>query len=181
VSRTNLLILAVKTAIMKKSILLIYIMVTAVTAFSQDMKKFHLYKPEENAEQEIAQAVKKAKTDGKHVLIQVGGNWCIWCARFNDFISSDKTSDSLMKANYVVYHLNYSGENTNEKLLAKYRYPQRMGFPVFLILDGEGKLLHTQNSGYLEDGKKSYNRAYVISFLTEWSPAALNPAQYKDK
>ena len=44
-----------------------------------------------------------------------------------------------MNANYVVYHLNYSKENYNAKLLTKYNFPQRFGFPVFLILDGEGK------------------------------------------
>ena len=51
--------------------------------FSQDMTKFKLYNPEENAKKEIAEAVKQAKESGKHVLVQIGGNWCIWCARFN--------------------------------------------------------------------------------------------------
>ena len=166
---------------MKKTYLFVLALFLMSVSFSQDMKKFSLYKPTENAEEKIADAVKQAKAQGKHVFIQVGGNWCIWCARFNDFVTTDKTIDSLIQANYVVYHMNYSEENTNEKLLAKYGYPQRMGYPVFLVLNGEGKLLHTQNSGYLEDGKKSYNRNYVISFLKEWSPAALDPKQYKDK
>ena len=90
-----------------------------------------------------------------------------------------KQIDSIIQDNYVVYHLNYSKENKNEKLLAKYGFPQRFGFPVFLILDGEGKLLHTQNSGYLEE-EKGYNRNKVISFFTDWSPKALDPAQYKE-
>ena len=153
----------------------------SITDFSQDMKKFNLYKPDEKAETEIANAVGEAKRSGKHVLIQVGGNWCIWCARFHDFVTKDAQLDSLMNANYVVYHLNYSKENYNAKLLTKYNFPQRFGFPVFLILDSEGNLLHTQNSWYLEDGKTSYEREKVKSFFTEWSKNSLDPSQYKEQ
>ncbi|HEX6848792.1 MAG TPA: thioredoxin family protein [Chitinophagaceae bacterium] len=153
----------------------------SLTGFAQDMKKFNLYKPDEKAETEIAKAVIEAKKVGKHVLIQIGGNWCIWCARFHEYVKKDAQLDSLMNANYVVYHLNYSKENYNAKLLAKYNYPQRFGFPVFLILDGEGKLLHTQNSWYLEDGKTSYEREKVKLFFTEWSKRSLDPSQYKEQ
>ena len=77
--------------------------------------------------------------------------------------------------------MNYSKENYNAKLLAKYGYPQRFGFQVFLVLNGDGKLIETQNSWYLEDGKKSYDRDKVIEFLTDWSPLALDPKQYKEQ
>lgn len=155
------------------------LMVTA-TVFSQDMKTFKLYKPEENAEQKIADAVKQAKAEGKNVFVQIGGNWCIWCARFNNISTTDKSIDSVINASYVVYHLNYSKENKNEKILAKYGFPQRFGFPVFLILNGKGELIHTQNSGYLEEGK-GYNAKTVIGFLNDWSPKALDPKQYKEQ
>ena len=166
---------------MKKTFFFLIIIFSVGSAFSQDLTKFKLYTPAENAEKEIAESVKKAKTESKHVFIQIGGNWCIWCARFNDFISSDGKIDSVIKADYIVYHLNYSKENYNAKLLAKYGYPQRFGFPVFLVLNGEGKLIHTQSSWYLEDGKKSYDRDKTISFLNDWSPAALDPKQYKEQ
>jgi thioredoxin-related protein len=166
---------------MKKVLLLCAVLMFSIVMFSQDMAKFKLYHPDEKAEQEIAKAVKEAKDQGKHVFIQIGGNWCIWCARFNDFITSDSKIDSLIKKDYVVYHMNYSKENFNTKLLEKYGYPQRFGFPVFLVLNGEGKLIHTQSSWYLEDGKKSYDRDKVIAFFTDWSPAAFDPNQYKEK
>lgn len=164
-----------------KNIILIIFLLPALHLFSQDMTKFHLYQPGDEAEKEITAVVKKAKAEGKHVLIQIGGNWCIWCARFNEFVTSDKQLDSLVNAAYVVYHLNYSKENYNATLLTKYGYPQRFGFPVFLVLNGEGKLLHTQNSWYLEDGKKSYDREKVMAFLNDWSPKSLDPKQYKEQ
>jgi len=151
---------------------------TAVQA--QDMKKFNAYHPEENAAQLIRETVQKAKAAEKNVLIQIGGNWCVWCARFIDFVKSDPQLDSVMHADYEVYHLNYSKENENTEILAKYGYPQRFGFPVFLVLDAQGNLLHTQNSWYLEE-EKSYDRRKVLAFFTDWNRKALAPDQYKIK
>ena len=162
----------------RKSILLIAFSLFTIISFSQDLSTFKLYSPTENAEEGIAKAVKEAKQSGKHVFVQIGGNWCIWCARFYDMTTKDAQLDSLIKADYIVYHLNYSKENKNEKLLAKYAFPQRFGFPVFLILDGSGKLIHTQNSGYLEQDK-GYSKEKITGFLTDWSPSALDPKQYK--
>jgi len=166
---------------MKNIFLVTVIMFSTVLVFSQDMTKFKLYNPEANAKKEIAEAVKQAKESGKQVLIQIGGNWCIWCARFNDFVNNDKSLDSLVNSNYVVYHLNYSKENKNSGLMSKYEFPQRFGFPVFLILNEKGDLLHTQSSWYLEDGKKSYDKEKVTAFFNDWSRKALDPAQYKEE
>jgi thioredoxin-related protein len=145
---------------------------------AQDISKFNLYSPTENAKVAIEKDVKLAKNSKKHVFVQIGGNWCIWCYRFNDLVTKDASIDSLIDANYVVYHLNYSKENKNEALLAKYGFPQRFGFPVFLVLDGNGKLLHIQNSAYLEKDK-GYDKEKVIEFFNNWSPSALDPKQYQ--
>lgn len=164
---------------MKTVFLSFLLVIISMKSFSQDLSKYNSYKPDEDASTEIAKAVKQAKASGKHVFIQVGGNWCIWCMRFENTITTNPSLDSLVKANYIVYHLNYSKENKNEKILAKYAYPQRFGFPVFLILDGDGKLIHTQNSSYLEEGK-GYDLNAIKGFLTDWTPAALDPKQYKE-
>lgn len=166
---------------MKKIFLSVMAGSIATIAMSQDLSKFKLYNPDENAKAAIASAAKEAKASGKHVLVEIGGNWCIWCARFNDFVNNDKSLDSLVNANYIIYHLNYSKENKNTDLLAKYGFPQRFGFPVFLVLNEKGDLLHTQTSWYLEDGKKSYDKEKVTAFFNDWSKKAFDPAQYKEE
>ena len=165
---------------MKKYILLLIIFFSGFYGFSQDLTKFKLYKPDDNAKQKISSAIKEAKESGKHVLVQIGGNWCIWCARFNDFITSDKSIDSIVRNNYIVYHLNYSKENKNSDILSQYNFPQRFGFPVFLVLNEKGDLIHTQTSWYLESGK-SYDKEKVTAFLNDWSKKALDPSQYKEE
>lgn len=139
----------------------------------------HLYNPAANARQELAAAVQRARAEKKHVLIQVGGNWCVWCYRFNAFTLTDTTISALLRDNFVVYHLNYSPENKNLDLLADLGFPQRFGFPVLLVLDASGKRLHTQDSGQLEKGN-GYDRDKVIGFLRGWAPAALDPVWYKE-
>jgi hypothetical protein len=68
----------------------------------------------------------------------------------------------------------------NEEIMASLGYPQRFGFPVFIILDGKGNRIHTQSSGYLEQGK-GYNTVLVNEFFNQWSPAALDPKTYSKK
>jgi thioredoxin-related protein len=166
---------------LKKLIFTAIIISSGIAGNSQDLTKFKLYHPEENAKEGISSAVKEAKKSGKHVLVEIGGNWCIWCARFNDLVTNDKSLDSLVSSNYVVYHLSYSKENKNKDLLAKYEFPQRFGFPVFLILNEKGDLIHTQTSWYLEDGKKGYDKEKVTAFFTDWGKNALDPKQYKEE
>lgn len=150
-----------------------------LNAQSQSRDTAHLYDPNANAEKEIAAAVKKAKAEHKYVLIQGGGNWCGWCKRFSLTVANDAKLDSIVNADFVVYHLNYSAENKNQKLYAKYGYPQRFGFPVFMVLDENGNRIHTQNSVYLEEGK-GYSKEKIAEFFTAWSPAALDAKNYNN-
>ena len=156
---------------------ILFSLVSGFAAYAQDTAP-KIYDPNADAQKEINIAVAKAKKEHKHVLLQIGGNWCIWCRRFYNMVQSDDTLTRLVNDNYVVVHVNYSPENKNEKLLAKLEYPQRFGYPVFVVLDANGKRIHTQNSGYLEEGK-GHSKKKVAEFLTQWSPKALDPASYK--
>lgn len=146
-------------------------------AIGQEIKKPDLYNPYENVDSALSNIQKQAAKEGKHVLIQIGGNWCSWCIKFYQMVKADPQLDSAEKANYIVYHLNYSKENKNSAALARFGYPQRFGFPVFIILNSKGKQLHTQNSSYLEQDK-GYNKEKVKGFFQDWGPTALDPKAY---
>jgi len=141
--------------------------------------KEKLYNPSDDAKVEIAKAVTKAEKEGKHVLLQIGGNWCRWCILFDKKIKSNDTLRTSMEKNFVVYHVNHSKENKNEDVLASLEFPQRFGFPVFVILDDKGNRLHTQNSAYLEEGKE-HSTKKVLEFFNHWSPTAIDSKQYKN-
>jgi thioredoxin-related protein len=162
---------------MKKLIVILLCFGTTMSYAQTDAKK--LYHPDADAAKDIAAAIKKAKAENKYVLLQAGGNWCSWCIEFARFAKADTKVDSVINAGFIWYHLNYSKENKNESIFAKYGYAQRFGFPVFIILNEKGERIHTQNSEYLEDGKRSYDSYKVRIFLEMWSPKALNPKMYE--
>lgn len=72
------------------------------------------YHPEADAQKDIDSLVVLAKKENKNIVIQAGGNWCIWCLRFNNFIHQNSKISNLLQDNFVYYHLNYSPENKNE-------------------------------------------------------------------
>lgn len=59
---------------MKKITCLIIFLVTTLFLQAQDQKP-KLYNIDADARLEISKSVQKAKEEGKHVFIQVGGNW----------------------------------------------------------------------------------------------------------
>ena len=131
-----------------------------------------LYNPRANAEKDVAALLVKAKQQDKHVLLQIGGNWCVMCYRLNSFILLDSSLRKLLHDNYLFYHLNYSNENKNLAYLKKLNNPQRFGFPVLVVLNGDGELLHTQNSALLQKGN-GYDAEKLKAFLMNWSAGAL--------
>lgn len=152
------------------------LLMSAAAAIAQNGTK--IYNPQADAKADIRKAVAIAAKERKHVLLQVGGNWCIWCTRFHNLVESNDTLSRLLHDNYVVVPVNYSPENKNEAVLAELAYPQRFGYPVFVILDGKGKRIHTQNSAYLEEGK-GHSVQKVAEFLEQWTFKATDPATYQ--
>ena len=149
----------------------------AVTQLYDQSEK--IYNPSSDAAEQIENAVAQAQAENKNVLLLIGGNWCPWCRKFHKYINEDQQIDSLINANYIRTYINYSKENKNLETLKKLEFPQRFGFPVFVILNEKGERIHTQNSALLESGD-GYDRKKVIGFLMDWRPAVLNIKNYKD-
>lgn len=127
------------------------------------------YNAAENAEARIAELVKQAKAENKNIILQAGGNWCIWCLRFNNFVQTTPELKEIVDKNYLYYHLNYSPENKNAKVFAKYDNPgEKFGYPVFVVLDQNGKMIHTQDSAVLEESK-GYSIEKVKEFFLKWT------------
>lgn len=138
-----------------------------------------IYNVNADAKSEVGNAVKKATVEHKQVLLMIGGNWCRWCKMFDKFQHANASVDSALKTNYIFQHINFSKENKNASLLAELQFPQRFGFPVFVVLNEKGERIHTQNSSYLEDGE-GYSASKVIEFLNQWSMKALDAGSYTD-
>lgn len=131
-----------------------------------------VYDEDQDGMAAIEVALEEARATGRKVIIQVGGNWCPWCLRFAKFIKEDKEIDDVVSNHFVYMHLNTSRDNKNLEALKRLNNPGRFGYPVFVILDREGNVIHTQNSSYLEKDK-SYDRKKVLEFFLNWTDEAI--------
>jgi thioredoxin-related protein len=115
---------------------------------------------------DITRAVAEAIRSGRRVLLDVGGEWCIWCHRLDTLFMRNPDLSDFLHRNFVVVKINYSKENKNEKLLSK--YPKIPGYPHLFVLDAKGKLLHSQDTSELEEGK-GHSKEKVFAFLKKWA------------
>lgn len=129
---------------------------------------------------QIDEALVKAKADGKFVICQLGGNWCPWCLKFADFVEKDTAVNKVVNDNFEYIHVNYNPRKAAgveavkkaESLLKRLNNPARFGFPVFVVLDENGNVLHIQDSSFLEQGK-GYDEQKTLRFLKNWTPKAV--------
>lgn len=123
------------------------------------------FDPASDAAADIDSAVTLAKQSGKKILLDVGGEWCIWCHKMDIFIKRNHELDKLIHNKFVVVKLNYSPENKNEAVLS--RFPKVAGYPHIFVLDENGELLHSQNTAELEKNK-SYDLDKFMEFVNRF-------------
>lgn len=128
----------------------------------------HEYDFKRDAAQDIADAVAEAERTNKRVLMEVGGLWCGWCRIMDTFFAKNPDLLALREKNFVMLKVNFSEENKNEEALS--RYPKINGFPHIFVLDKDGQLLHSQDTGQLEAGK-GYDLEKFKAFLMKWATA----------
>ncbi len=165
---------------MKKQLILSLLAVCFTLTMSAQTGLKKVYNEDINPIEQIDQAVAKAKSEGKFVICQVGGNWCPWCLRFADFITKDTTISNVIEQNFVYIHVNYNPRKSAgaekdaqaEAMLQRLNNPARFGFPVFVVLDENGKVIHLQDSSFLEEGQ-GYSQEKVLRFFQNWTPQAV--------
>ena len=159
----------------------IAVILTLATLMTQAQSaKKGVYDEQINPMEQIDNALSKANSEGKFVICQVGGNWCPWCLRFADFITADTAISKVIDENFIYIHVNYnprksSGEKKAEQtaaMLKRLGNPARFGFPVFVVLKEDGKVLHIQDSSFLEEGE-GYDQKKVLRFFKSWTPKAV--------
>ncbi|TFG97016.1 MAG: thioredoxin family protein [Calditrichales bacterium] len=129
------------------------------------------FDPQRDAALDLQNAIKEAQRSNRYIIIDVGGEWCIWCHKLDQFFETHKAIAEFMHENYVVLKINFSKENINEAVLSN--FPPIQGYPHLFVLDQQGQLLHSQDSGLLESGDQ-HDVEKVRVFLENWAPGGSN-------
>lgn len=155
--------------IMRKRLLILLLAMTLCNALFAQLRK--VYDEQIDPMEQIDQALAIARAQDKYVVCQVGGNWCPWCLRFADMVERDSVISQVIEQNYVYIHVNYPRQGAAEALMSRLHNPGRFGYPVFVILDADGQVVHIQDSSFLEEGK-GYDQQKVLRFFNSWTPEA---------
>jgi thiol:disulfide interchange protein len=136
---------------------------------AQEKKSPDFYDEKADAKQLISAAAARAKKENRRVLIQWGGNWCVWCHRLHDLCASDAGLSKELLYEYDIVYVDSLKGDKNVELAASYGADlKKNGVPFLTVLDGDGKVIANQETGALEkeiDGKKGHDPKLVMEFL----------------
>jgi thioredoxin-related protein len=150
------------------AVFFVFVFITGFSFAQSDYKPVKEFDPARNPEIDLREAIAEAENTNRRIILDVGGDWCIWCHRLDDFIEKNNDIKKFLNKNFIVLKVNFDKENKNEKFLS--RYPEIPGYPHFFVLEKNGELLHSQNTGELEENK-GYSKDKMMAFLKKWAPA----------
>jgi thiol:disulfide interchange protein len=128
----------------------------------------NIYDPSRNPAEDLKQAILIAQSQKKRIMLELGGDWCIWCKYMDEFYAAHRDLLQLRADNYILVKVNVSDQNMNEGFLSQ--FPAAAGYPHIYILDSDGTFLHSQDTVELEDGGQSYVLEVFMAFLQKWVP-----------
>lgn len=145
-----------------------------LNGFHFQVASANIYSDTADAREEIRQAILKAASEHKRVLLDFGGNWCGDCQVLNIYFH-DPGNAALLAANYVLVDVNVGQYDKNLDLARKYGIPLNRGVPALVVLDGTGHVVYAQRNGEFEAMQK-LDSSTVTAFLEKWKPhAAAHP------
>ena len=85
-------------------------------------------------ETDFPDAIKRAQSEGKPVLVNFYADWCVWCKRLDSTTLRDAKVAALLSDRVIAVQLDVDGDG--RELSNEYRVD---GLPTVLILDPSGR------------------------------------------
>jgi thiol:disulfide interchange protein len=127
-----------------------------------------IYPAPEQAQTDIAAAIKTSAATHRRVILDFGGDWCTDCQAL-DIYFHDAVNQPILEANFVLVHVNIGHVDRNQDIAERYRVPLDKGVPALAVLDARGKLLYSQRAGEFE-AMRHMDTGAVTEFLKRWKP-----------
>ncbi len=115
--------------------------------------------------QQIAAAERQAQREGKHILLEFGGNWCGDC-QVLDYLYHQAPNAALIAHGYVVVYIDIGHIDRNLDVAEKYHTPVDHGVPSLAVLDAHGRLLYAEQPKEFE--RTTPEALYAL--LNRWKP-----------
>lgn len=134
------------------------------------------YDASRNPATDLSDTIRRATKGRKRILIQVGGDWCSPCRLLSALMETNGVIRDTVTNSFVVMKVAVTDEQGNEAFLSQ--YPQIDAYPHILVLDSDGRFLHSQGTFQWDDepgpdeldARKGYNQEAFRQFLVAWQP-----------
>ncbi|WP_019029669.1 thioredoxin family protein [Colwellia piezophila] len=111
-------------------------------------------------------ALTLAKATNRQVLIEIGGDWCTWCHKMDNFLAKNPEVYHALHSQYVLLKVNVSDSNENNDFMKS--LPPVLGYPHMYVSTAQGKMILSKDTAELLDDN-NYSKVQWLSFLTQWS------------
>lgn len=118
---------------------------------------------------QVAAALDRAKSSGKFVLLDFGGNWCADCRVVAGTLALDEVKPALVKT-FEVVMIDIGRLNKNLDLASRY-HVEISAVPTIIILDSQGKIVNSGNPSALSDARTMSPQA-IVNTIFRWVKTA---------
>jgi len=127
----------------------------------------HPFDSSMDAKATVENALARAKSDQKRVLIDLGANWCAGCIVLDNVLRLPEVS-SFVASHYEVVHVDVGRLNRNLDVPARFGVTEVESVPAVLIIDADGRLLNPTQISALEDARSMTPQA-IVDWLAAWA------------
>jgi thioredoxin-related protein len=100
--------------------------------------------PAKDAKRVLEEALSRASSDDKRVLLTFGAPWCGWCHRLHDWMAQPEIA-TILDRDFVIAQVDIDRMTGGKNLQKRYQPASSGGIPWFAILDVQGKSLVTSD------------------------------------
>jgi thiol-disulfide isomerase/thioredoxin len=128
------------------------------------------YAEKSDAKAAVAQAFARAKSSGKRVLIDFGGNWCPDC-RILAGVMGLPEMKPFLAAHYEIVTVDVGMFDRNLDIVKSFGVEKLKGVPTVVIAEPDGHPVNVTNSAELADAR-SMTPQGLADWLAKWAGPA---------
>jgi thioredoxin-related protein len=100
--------------------------------------------PARDGKRVLDEALARASSDDKRVLLTFGAPWCGWCHRLHDWMAQPEIA-AILDRDFVIAQVDIDRMAGGKEVQKRYQPASSGGIPWFAILDAQGKSLVTSD------------------------------------